>query len=561
MSRTKNRGYQQSFSPSYTIRRWRLGGYIRLSKEDLKKAKDGKDDSNSVKNQRDLLNDFYQKHIEEFESVFEYVDDGHTGTDANREDFQRLLSDVMSGKINCVVVKDLSRFARNYSDAGSLIDNLFVQMGVRFISLAENVDSYRDPDSVSSIIVPITNVMNDQYCYQTSKKIRQVFDYKRRNGQYIGSFAPYGYVKDPKDKHQLVVDPDAAEIVKLIYGLCLQGMARRRIVYYLNDHGIPSPATYRKEKGLPVSSPSDTPLWGDKAVTLILTNPIYTGDLVQGRRRVKSYKVHEIEAVPEEEWVTVPDTHEAIIDKKTFQNVQALLKRDTRTAPRKKELHLFSGFLRCADCGKSVTRSASGQSYRYLCSTYKNRSRTACTMHAIKHERLELAVLFAIRQQVHLAVSYSEIIARINSAPVKKSQSFRLDDLISINERELAKVTRYKQSLYQDWKDGEITQQEYRDMKANYERKAADLSDKLALLTAERAELANGVDNEHPALVAFMKHRNIETLNREILIELVDHIKVYENGNISVKFKFADELRRIAEYIEINTTENPAVAG
>ena len=144
---------------------WRLGEYIRLSKEDLKK---GKDDSNSVINQRDLLNDFYQKHIGEFESVSEYVDDGHTGTDANRENFKRLLSDVMSGKIICVVVKDLSRFARNYSDAGSLIDNLFVQMGVRFISLAENVDSYKNPDSVSNIIVPITNVMIDNYCYQTS---------------------------------------------------------------------------------------------------------------------------------------------------------------------------------------------------------------------------------------------------------------------------------------------------------------------------------------------------------------------------------------------------------
>lgn len=240
---------------------------------------------------------------------------------------------------------------------------------------------------------------------------------------------------------------------------------------------------------------------------------------------------------------------------------ESLLKRDTRRAPRTKELHLFSGFLRCADCGKSVTRSSSGQSTRYLCSTYKNRSRTACTMHSIKHERLEAAVLFAVRQQVHLAVSYSEIIARINSAPIKKSQSFRLDDLIAAKERELAKVTRYKQSLYQDWKDGEITQQDYRDMKADYERQAASLSDILARLTAERAELANGVNNEHPALIAFMKYQNIETLNREILIELVDHIKVYENGNISVKFKFADELRRIAEYIEINTTQNPAVAG
>ena len=262
-----------------------------------------------------------------------------------------------------------------------------------------------------------------------------------------------------------------------------------------------------------------------------------------------------------DEWVRVADTHEAIIDRETFEKVQALLKRDTRTAPRKKELHLFSGFLRCADCEKSITRSQSGKNVYYACSTYKYRSRTACSMHSIKHERLEAAVLFAVRQQVHLAVSFSEILARINSAPVKKSQSFRLDDLIAAKEKELAKITRYKQSLYQDWKDGEITQQDYRTMKADYERQISSISDVLKRLAAERAELANGVDSEHPALVAFKKHQNIETLNREILIDLVNYIKVYENGNISVKFKFADEFRRIAEYIEINISEIPAAAG
>ena len=560
MSRTKNRGFQQSFSPSYTIRRWRLGEYIRLSKEDLKK---GKDDSNSVKNQRDLLNDFYQKHIEEFESVSEYVDDGHTGTDANRENFQRLLADVMSGKINCVVVKDLSRFARNYSDAGSLIDNLFVQMGVRFISLAENVDSFANPDSVSNIIVPITNVMNDNYCYQTSKKIRQVFDYKRRNGQYIGAFAPYGYIKHPKDKHKLIIDPDAAETVKLIFSLFLQGTSKRAIALHLNEHGVPSPSAYKLLKGLPVSTRGyDEPMWGGRMIHAILTNPTYTGDLAQGRSRVKSYKVHQIETVPREEWVEVAGTHEAIIDYETFDKVQALLKRDTRTSPEGRKVHLFSGFLKCADCGRAVTRCVSKNNHvYYACSTYKNRSRTACTMHSIKHERLEAAVLFGIQYQVHLAVSYSEAIARINSAPTKKSQSFRLDELIATKEKELAKITRYKQSLYQDWKDGEITQQDYRSMKADYERQVAALSDVLERLTAERAELANGVDNEHPALVAFMKYQNIDKLTREALIDLVDHIKVYENGNISVKCKFADEFRKIAEYIEINTSEIPAVAG
>lgn len=508
---------------------------------------------------------YYTEKVEKtpnWEMLEIYSDDGHTGTDANRENFQRLLSDVMSGKINCVVVKDLSRFARNYSDAGSLIDNLFVQMGVRFISLAENVDSYLNPDSVSSIIVPITNVMNDQYCYQTSKKIRQVFDYKRRNGQYIGAFAPYGYVKYPKDKHQLIIDPDAAEIVKLIFSLFLKGTSKRAIALYLNEHGVPSPSAYKLQKGIPVSTRGyDDPMWGARMIHSILTNPTYTGDLAQGRSRVKSYKVHEVESVPREEWVEVAGTHEAIIDYETFDKVQALLQRDTRTSPKGREVHLFSGFLKCADCGRAITRSVgNNNNVYYACSTYKNRSRTACTMHSIKHNRLEAAVLFAVQQQIHLAVSYSEMIARINTAPVKKSQSIRLEELIAAKERELAKISRYKQSLYQDWKDGEITQQDYRDMKADYERQTIALTDVLARLNAERAELANGVKSEHPALVAFTKHQNIDQLSRELLVELIDHIKVYENGNISVRFKFADEFRRIAEYIEINTTK-PAVAG
>ena len=508
---------------------------------------------------------YYTEKVEKtpnWEMLEIYSDDGHTGTDANRENFQRLLSDVMSGKINCVVVKDLSRFARNYSDAGSLIDNLFVQMGVRFISLAENVDSYLNPDSVSSIIVPITNVMNDQYCYQTSKKIRQVFDYKRRNGQYIGAFAPYGYVKYPKDKHQLIIDPDAAEIVKLVFSLFLKGTSKRATALYLNEHGVPSPSAYKLQKGIPVSTRGyDDPMWGARMIHSILTNPTYTGDLAQGRSRVKSYKVHEVESVPREEWVEVAGTHESIIDYETFDKVQALLQRDTRTSPKGREVHLFSGFLKCADCGRAITRSVgNNNNVYYACSTYKNRSRTACTMHSIKHNRLEAAVLFAVQQQIHLAVSYSEMIARINTAPVKKSQSIRLEELIAAKERELAKISRYKQSLYQDWKDGEITQQDYRDMKADYERQTIALTDVLAQLNAERAELANGVKSEHPALVAFTKHQNIDQLSRELLVELIDHIKVYENGNISVRFKFADEFRRIAEYIEINTTK-PAVAG
>ena len=565
MARTANRGTISASAPtSYNAMRWRLGKYIRLSKEDLLR---GRDESNSVINQRRLLEQYHQTHLDEFHDGTEqdvYVDDGKTGTDTDREDFQRLLADVYSGRINCVIVKDLSRLSRNYTDAGNLIENLFVRLNVRFISLAEGVDSYRNPDSVSNIIVPITNVMNDQYCYQTSKKIRQVFDMKRRNGEFIGSYAPYGYVKDPNDKHALLVDPEAAEVVKSIFVLFLSGMNKRGITYYLNDHGTLCPTAYKQQQGLKYNAPNaqGNPMWSTITIDTILKNRVYVGDMVQGRQRVKSYKIHIQEKVPEEEWFIVENTHEAIIDRETFAKVQSLLKRDTRTAPKAKQLYLFSGFLKCADCGRAMSRIASKGIYVYYqCGTYKSLSKKACTMHSIKSDRLEAGVLFAIQQQVHLAITYSELVARINSAPLKKSKSKRLEDTIAAKEKELAKIMRYKQALYQDWKDGEITRNDYRHMSEDYEQQIEALTRIMQTLTAEQEQLENGVDAESPCLTAFLKYRNIDKLTREILGELIDHIKVYEGGNISVKFKYADEFRRIAEYIELNSPMVTGAAG
>ncbi|WP_195465131.1 recombinase family protein [Faecalispora jeddahensis] len=552
MARTKNRGFEEKISASQIIR-WKLGEYIRLSKEDLNR---GKDDSNSVTNQKALLDDYYQQHIDEFESVQPpYVDDGYTGTDTNRDSFQKLLSDIYAKKVNCVIVKDLSRLSRNYTDAGSLIENLFVQMNVRFISLAEGIDSYLNPDSISNLIVPITNVINDNFCYQTSKKIRQVFDMKRRNGEFIGGFAAYGYMKNPKDKNALIVDEEAAEVVKNIYEWFLDGISKNAIVRNLNDRGILCPSEYKKSKGLNYQNPSgsERPLWSAKTVSDILKNRLYVGDMVQGRQRVKSYKIHTQEQVPENEWYIVENTHEPIIERPIFEKVQELLKRDTRTAPQKKKLHLFSGFLRCADCGKAMSRSKVKGTVYYFCRTYKDQSKTACTKHSVKHNRLEAAVLYAIQQQVYLAVHYANTLEYISTAPLQKSQSIRIEALIDAKEKERSKIMRYKQSIYQDWKDGEITHSDYRHMSEDYERQIAALGEVLKNLHAEREELQNGITAESPCLVVFKKFENIDKLTREVLVELVDHIKVHENGNISVKFKFADELRRVMEYIEINT--------
>lgn len=552
MARTKNRGANNAVSPTPNIIRWKLGEYIRLSREDVNR---GKDDSNSVTNQKALLDDYYQQHIDEFESVEPpYVDDGYTGTDTNRDGFQRLLADIYAKKVNCVIVKDLSRLSRNYTDAGSLIENLFVQMNVRFISLAEGIDSYLNPDSISNLIVPITNVINDNFCYQTSKKIRQVFDMKRRNGEFIGGFAAYGYMKSPKDKNALIVDEEAAEVVKNIYTWFLDGMSKNAIVRQLNDYGVLCPSEYKKSKGLNYQNPhaAAKPLWSAKTVSDILKNRLYIGDMVQGRQRVKSYKVHTQEQVPEHEWYIVENTHEPIIERPIYEKVQELLKRDTRTGPQKKTLYLFSGFLRCADCGKAMTRSQVKGTVYYFCRTYKDQSKTAYTKHSIKHNRLEAAVLYAVQQQVYLAVHYARTLEYISTAPLQKSQSVRIEALIEAKGKERLKVMRYKQSIYQDWKDGEITHSDYRHMSEDYERQIAALGEVLNNLQAERAELENGITAESPCLTVFKKFENIDKLTREVLVELVDHIKVYESGNISVTFKVADQLRRVMEYIEIN---------
>lgn len=556
----KSRTITEAIKPKFRV--WRIAIYIRLSKEDARSF----DESESVSNQRVII----EEHIagfndgDEYIIVDEYVDDGISGTtDDEREDFQRMLSDIKKGRINCVIVKDLARSFRNYSDQGYYLDDWFPRFNVRFISLYHQpLDSYKEPQNMRSIAVPIQGVLNENHCAETSDKVREVFDMKRRNGEHIGSFAAYGYIKDPNDKNALVVDEEAAEVVRDIFAKFLDGMSKNAIVHYLNEHGVLSPAAYKRERlGLkyqnPSIDPAKRPLWGAVTITTILKNRMYCGDMVQGRYRVKSYKIHVQEVVPEDEWYIVENTHEAIIDRDIFVKVQRLLLRDTRTAPQKKQIYLFSGFLRCADCGKAMTRSKVGGTVYYYCRTYKDQSKNACTKHTIKHNRLEAAVLYAVQQQVYLAVDYTKTIERINRAPLVKSQSKKLADAIEQKERELSKIARYKQAIYQDWKDGEISHSDYRHMKEDYEEQAEALNEVIEKLRAEQAELENGIDTENPFLKAFRQYGNIEKLTRDVLIELVDHIKVYEGGNISIVFRFADELRRIQEFIEIN---NPSEA-
>jgi DNA invertase Pin-like site-specific DNA recombinase len=538
---------------------WYVAFYIRLSRED----KRGKDESESVTNQRLILTDFLEQQDDgdEYILIDEYVDDGVSGTtDEERENFQRLLTDIQKGKINCVIVKNLARSFRNNGDQSYYLSDWFPRNNVRFISLyQQSLDTYKDPQNAQNIAVPVQGILNEEHARGTSESVRRTFDKKREKGLHIGSFAAYGYKKDPEDRNAIIIDEEASENVKSIFEWFLDGMSKSAIVRKLNGSGILCPSAYKKSKGMKYKNPNvegETSLWCAMSINNILKNRIYIGDMVQGRYRIKSYKIHVQETVPENEWFIVENTHDPIISREDFAKVQELLKKDTRTAPKQKMLYLFSGLLRCADCGKAMTRSKVRENVYYYCRTYKDQSKTACTKHTIKHNHLEQALLYAIKQQIYIAVSFSDLELQINTAPLQKSQSIRLSKLIAAKEKELSKISHYKQSIYQDWKDSEITHQDYRQMKEYYERQMEIISAVIGNLQEEKAELENGLDLKNPFFEALRKYETINNLTRDILIELVDTIRVYENGNISVKFKFANEYRRVVEYVEINAIEN-----
>ena len=316
---------------------WRIGIYIRLSRDDGRFF----DESESVTNQRTII----EEHIAKFDDgdeyiiVDEYVDDGISGTtDDERGDFQRMLLDIKRGRLNCVIVKDLARSFRNYSDQGYYLDDWFPRYNVRFISLYHQpLDSYREPKMMRSIAVPIQGVLNENHCAETSEKVREVFDMKRRNGQHIGSFAAYGWRKDPNDKNTLLLDEEAAGVLNDIGDMILSGMSLSAIVFYLNDHGILCPSAYKQEHGLkyanPRLSPERKPLWSAANIRRMMTDRMLCGDLVQGRYRIKSYKVHVQEKVPEDEWFIVENAIPPVMSREKFEKIQHALSRDTRTSP------------------------------------------------------------------------------------------------------------------------------------------------------------------------------------------------------------------------------------
>lgn len=545
----KSKYGQPSGKPS--TRLWKPALYVRLSRED-----GDREESDSIANQRDMLAEFAAAQDDLAAPAF-YTDDGFTGTDFDRPGFRRMMDDLRAGTVNCVIVKDLSRFGRNYVGVGEYLEQVFPLLDVRFISINDRVDSFLDPRSVNNLVVPFKNIINDEYCRDISNKVRASLDLKRRQGKFIGSFASYGYRKDPADHSRLLVDGQAAAVVRDIFDWFVGGMSVLGIAKRLNEMGVPNPSVYKRRQGMNYRHPASDKLdglWPDSSVRRILRNRLYTGTMVQGKNRIKSYKLHVSEAVPEADWIEVAATHEAIIPAELFERAQALFTRDTRTAPAQKEVYLFSGFLRCADCGRAMHRKTISQPYGdyhyYICSTFKKQHSGACTKHTIRSDRLEQAVLEALRHQIALAVEMDELVAEINRSSTRGHNAKRLLDERAQLEAEREHVEQMKLSLYPDWKAGDISREEYHQLKAQFEQRQAGLDGRIAAVQARIDEVQNGVDETNSFLTQFVQYRSLQKLTREAVVELIDMIYVHEGGGITIRFKFSDAYAAAKEYIQ-----------
>ena len=473
---------------------YRTAIYCRLSREDGDKV-----ESNSIASQRAICEDYIARH-EDLELVCEpFVDDGYSGVSFNRPQFKKLEEAIRKGALDCIVVKDLSRFSRNYIDGGRYIEKIFPQLGIRFIAINDAYDSLTGDPQSDSFVIPFKNLINDSYCKDISMKIRSSLEVKQKSGEFVGSFAPYGYMKSPENKNQLIVDEAVSEYVQMIFSMYKDGFSIGRIAKRLNQMGVLSPMEYKHSAGVKfdtVFKTGDTAKWTYKAVQRILTNEVYIGVLAQGKRGTPNYKVRVVKSKDESEWVKVENAHEALVSYEDFMAVKVMMQRDMRCSPDQDEAHLFSGFLFCGDCQQPMIRktvpSKTKKYIYYVCSTNKH-SRT-CSPHSIAAKEVEEKVFRAIHDQIELVINLEHALAMIERLPSQSRKAFNYEAQIAKIEEEIERYQKLKLGLYENFIGGVIDKSEYFEFRNSYTKTIEDKQD--ALLRVKKRNEADG-DNRH----------------------------------------------------------------
>ncbi len=528
---------------------YRVGNYIRLSESDEDKTYES--DSESVINQRHLLMDFVKENG--FTFVDEYVDDGYTGTNFNRPGFQRMIKDIESGRINCVITKDLSRLGRNHVGCGNLLEEYFPANKIRFISILDGVDTFLD--SANNDIVPFKSLFNDMNSKDTSKKIRSILKNKKQQGKFIGSKPCYGYMRDSEDKGHLIPDPEVAPVVKKIFKMAYYGNGVSDIVSYLNDNNIKCPSAY---KGTKSSSRQKFNMWTISSVNKLLKNRIYTGDMVQNKQTKMSYKSQKKITLDESLWIIVENTHEALVSKAMFDSIQNAPSR-TRITHCNREKRLLENLLTCKECGNTLSvLHRKNKNYKdniywsVNCNKYaRDPRRKLCYPHFFPYDKLEEKIMSAIKNTCQRYLDslnvkeLSEKIKRERKKVKNEHQKERESLVLDIEE-----LKRKMDALYDDKFNGIISADNYVRLSSQTEKQIASLNSRIYEIDNEE----NQIKEDTKEIIKYEEQikalLNLDEPNRELIKTLVKRIYIDKDKNIEIQYRF-----KVLDDIKINYEE------
>lgn len=540
--------------------------YLRLSKEDddLSCSSGVKSESNSISNQRKLIYDFMKLHPE-LELYDEYKDDGKSGSNFDRAEFQRMMKDIEAGKVNCVVVKDQSRFGRDYIDVGKYKEKIFPKLGVRFITINEGYDSLSATSS-DDLAFTINSFVYDFYIRDISTKIRTNLTAKKQNGEYAGAFVAYGYVKDSNDKSKLVVDQFAADVVRDIFRWKIEGLSPQNIAVRLNELGIPSPAEYKKLSGSNYKTSFQTSskaVWSHVSVRRILKNEIYLGVMIQGKRTTPNYKTKTVVTKAESEWLRVEGTHEAIISVRDFELVQELLRDDTHCRAGDVTVPVYAGRIYCGDCGATAVRktvSYAGKRYVYYVCNANKHDKTVCSRHSIREDILGQVIYQTVRHQIDLLLDVDKALRQFENLSWEKHKLKQLDASIEIQEEVVRKNNTLRLGIYEDLRAGLLDRSEYESLKKELAERIAEATAAIEKLNKEKREILDGVSKQQSWIEQFRQYENVTELTRPMVIHLIERINIFEDSNIEIVFRHRNQIEEILRFISEQTTDKKVLA-
>ncbi len=539
--------------PTHLTTKWSVGEYNRLSKEDGDKP-----ESDSIQNQHSIN----QKHLEylreqgeQIESVTVYSDDGYAGGNFKRPRYQALIRDIESGKINCIIFKDNSRLGRNYPELGRLMEDYFPQKGVRVISVLNNLDSVKDPRGYCSAIVSFSNIVNDDYIRQLSIKIKCTLTMKRERGEFIGNYAPFGYQKDPADRHRLVVDEEQAEIVRKIFDWYEDGMSASSIAKRLNAMQIMTPGDFKIRDGCKSfithdRNSSKLHAWTTTTIATILKNEVYIGNMVQGKHKSVSYRSKKMMLTDESEWTVVEGTHVPIISDEQFAIIHERFARRTRISPGKTHVYPLSGLVSCGACGHRMNRVVSQGYARYRCMT-RTYAPDKCQCPSIKEEYLEELILQTLQSLIARLVDVKAVIDAARQ--FKTINGAKNEYMLALNKakREQERLQDAQFHLYDDLQSGLIPKTQYLQFQKRYEAEITVQKVKIEQLNQCLIHLKEARQQDDEFVAFFQKYGNIQKLDWDTVNQLIQKVVFHDKQHVDIYFRFADEYEKLCEFAKI----------